>query len=454
MANNSYGKEHYNNKHYNHNNYNNQNKSSKEDHYGKRYNSYNTNRNSSQITRSRTRKYIERNWFKPNFKYNTILIYALLFVLGTVFIYKLFGNLTATYQAIGYLFKLTSPFIVGMFIALILYHPVHFFYSSFFMKLLHFKSKKLAKWLSIIITYIIAGSVITVLMVFIVPQLYQSITDIIDQLPTWYQNANEFLYKFQDKHSDWTFLDYGWINERLQSLYPKIIDTLTNLLTDMVPYILNTSMAIIKGIVNLLISIIASIYMIADHKRIFYNFKRLMYAILPMKAADTTKMIIKNSANIFLNYIVGKAIDSFIIAIITFICLIILKMPYAVLLSVIIGVTNMIPYFGPYIGGVIGGVIIVLINPLQLIVYIIMIIVIQQFDGLLLGPHILGDSTGLKPLWVIFGITVGGSLFGVLGMFLGVPVVAVVSYILNLFVNHLTEKKNITVQAYDSEDEM
>lgn len=448
MANNSPVKEHHNSK-YAHNNgrYNNNNI---KDHYKKRAdNHYNY-----KPANSKNRKYIERNWFKPNFKYSTILVYALLFVFGTIMIYKLFGNLTTTFKAIKYFFKLVSPFVIGMFIALVLYPPVHFFYNSFFMNALHFKSKKLAKWLSIILTYIIALSVITVLLVFIVPQVYQSISEIIEKLPEWYQNAISFLYEFQQKHSNWTFLDFEWINARLQALYPKLIETLTNILTDMVPYILNTSMAIIKGVVNLIISIIVSIYMIADHKRIFYQFKRLIYAIMPQRAADTTKMIIKDSADIFLNFIVGKAIDSFIIGIITFICLVILKIPYAVLLSVIVGVTNMIPYFGPYMGGVIGGILIVLINPFQLIVFVIMILIIQQFDGLVLGPHILGDSTGLKPLWVIFGITVGGSLFGVLGMFLGVPVVAVLSYIINIFITHLIDKKNITVEAYESDDEM
>ena len=105
----------------------------------------------------------------------------------------------------------------------------------------------------------------------------------------------------------------------------------------------------------------------------------------------------------------------------------IFKFPYTVLISVIVGITNMIPYFGPYIGGVMGGIIIVIVNPIQVIFFAILILVIQQFDGLFLGPKILGESTGLKPLWVIFAIVVGGALFGVLGMFLGVPVMAVIS---------------------------
>lgn len=132
----------------------------------------------------------------------------------------------------------------------------------------------------------------------------------------------------------------------------------------------------------------------------------------------------------------------------------IFKFPYTVLISVIVGITNMIPYFGPYIGGVMGGIIIVIVNPIQVIFFAILILVIQQFDGLFLGPKILGESTGLKPLWVIFAIVVGGALFGVLGMFLGVPVMAVICYITNLVVEHFLKKRNISVQPYDSPDEM
>lgn len=127
--------------------------------------------------------------------------------------------------------------------------------------------------------------------------------------------------------------------------------------------------------------------------------------------------------------------------IICFIIMLILKLPYAVLISVIVGITNMIPYFGPYIGGVIGGVIIVIASPIKLIIFVIMIVCIQQVDGLLIGPRIIGSTTGLKPVWVVFSITVGGALFGVIGMFLGVPVFAVLSYLLNITVQHFLEKE-------------
>lgn len=397
---------------------------------------------------------IRKNHFQPNSRYFTIVIYGLMFVLGTILLVRIVGSFNNTVKLLGQALQVIAPFLVGAFIAFILYPLVRFFYRNLFKNTLHMKSDKLSKWLSILVTYVIAIGVIAILMVFILPQLYTSITDIVDRLPVWYNNLTTMVDNFENRHADLGFIDYNVINEHLTSLYPKIISYLTDTLANLLPYVVNTSMAIVKGIVNLIISIMVSVYMISDHKNIFYQFKKLLYAVFPKQAADTARTICRESTNIFLKFMYGKAIDSVIIGIICFICMNIFKFPYTVLISVIVGITNMIPYFGPYIGGVLGGIIIVIVNPVQVIFFAVMILVIQQFDGLFLGPKILGDSTGLKPLWVIFAIVVGGAMFGVLGMFLGVPTMAVICYILNIVVEHFLKKRNITVQPYDSPDKM
>lgn len=397
---------------------------------------------------------IRKNHFQPNSRYFTIVIYGLMFVLGTILLVRIVGSFNNTVKLLGQALQVIAPFLVGAFIAFILYPLVRFFYRNLFKNTLHMKSDKLSKWLSILVTYVIAIGVIAILMVFILPQLYTSITDIVDRLPVWYNNLTTMVDNFENRHADLGFIDYNVINEHLTSLYPKIISYLTDTLANLLPYVVNTSMAIVKGVVNLIISIMVSVYMISDHKNIFYQFKKLLYAVFPKQAADTARTICRESTNIFLKFMYGKAIDSVIIGIICFICMNIFKFPYTVLISVIVGITNMIPYFGPYIGGVLGGIIIVIVNPVQVIFFAVMILVIQQFDGLFLGPKILGDSTGLKPLWVIFAIVVGGAMFGVLGMFLGVPTMAVICYILNIVVEHFLKKRNITVQPYDSPDKM
>ena len=366
-------------------------------------------------------KAVGKNVFQPNSKYFTIVIYGLLFVLGAILIYKFIGNWPATVKSLG--------------------------------NICHIKSKKAATMLSILVAYLIAVGAFAVLIGFVVPQIYKSITEIANQAPVWYENIRNWFTEFEDKHAN-SSIDYNFINQKIEDALPKLVDYMTGALTNMVPYILNTSMAILSGVLNLIIAIIVSIYMISDNKNIFYHFKRFLYAVLPKKTADNTRIICKNCASIFINYIIGKSFDSIIVMIICFIIMLILKLPYAVLISVIVGITNMIPYFGPYIGGVIGGVIIVIASPIKLIIFVIMIVCIQQVDGLLIGPRIIGSTTGLKPVWVVFSITVGGALFGVIGMFLGVPVFAVLSYLLNITVQHFLDKRKVTVQPYDSPDDL
>ena len=154
----------------------------------------------------------------------------------------------------------------------------------------------------------------------------------------------------------------------------------------------------------------------------------------------------KDCSAIFSSYVVGKSVDSLIIGIICFVAMLALKLPYAVLMSVIVGVTNMIPYFGPFIGAVPGVLLYLCFDPVKALIFAIMILILQQFDGWILGPKILGDSTGLTPLWVIFGITVGGAYWGVIGMFLGVPIVAVIAYLFNLFITSRLKKKNLNIK--------
>ena len=157
------------------------------------------------------------------------------------------------------------------------------------------------------------------------------------------------------------------------------------------------------------------------------------------------------SNEIFGGFIIGKIIDSAIIGVLCFAGLSILNMPYTMLVSVIVGVTNVIPFFGPYIGAIPSAILILLAEPKMGIYFIIFIIALQQFDGNVLGPKILGDSTGLSAFWVVFSILIGGGLFGVPGMILGVPTFAVVYYIVGMLVNNKLEKKKLPVKtdAYD-----
>ena len=193
-------------------------------------------------------------------------------------------------------------------------------------------------------------------------------------------------------------------------------------------------------------SIAISIYMLADKRKLIKMGTQAVYSILPTSKAKVFCNTMKECSKIFSGFVSGKALDSLIIGLICFVVLSILRLDYAVLVSVIVGITNMIPYFGPFIGAVPGILLYLCIRPLDAVIFAIMILVLQQFDGWILGPKILGDSTGLSPLWVIFGITIGGAYGGVIGMFLGVPLVAVVAYLLNQAVQSVLKKKRLDIR--------
>ena len=190
--------------------------------------------------------------------------------------------------------------------------------------------------------------------------------------------------------------------------------------------------------------------MIYSKENFRFQAKRVVYAILPEEEGDELCATLRECNNIFGAFLISKAIDSLIIGCICCVAMNMIGLPYAVLLSVIVGITNMIPYFGPFIGAV-PGVLIYLCTDWELaVIFAIMILVLQQFDGLILGPRLLGQSTGLSPIWVIFAITVGGAYFGVIGMFIGVPVVAVIAYLINkLISSRLRGKKVKALQEFE-----
>ena len=189
-------------------------------------------------------KAVGKNVFQPNSKYFTIVIYGLLFVLGAILIYKFIGNWPATVKSLGNIFHILSPFLIGAMIALVLYPFIKILYNRFFMGVCHIKSKKAAKMLSILIAYLIAVGAFAVLIGFVVPQIYKSITEIANQAPVWYENIRNWFTEFEDKHAN-SSIDYNFINQKIEDALPKLVDYMTGAFTNMVPYILNTSMAIL-----------------------------------------------------------------------------------------------------------------------------------------------------------------------------------------------------------------
>ncbi len=384
----------------------------------------------------------KRNKFESNKKYFTICIYAFgLLVAGAIAI-KLIFSWEDTTKGIGNFVSALSPFLIGFFIAYLLNPAIKAVDYYIFNRIFHIKSRNIREILAMLVTYLLVIGLIIVSFVFLIPQIGESITDLINRLPEWINETSLFLESLTQKNPN---ADLAWMGDLINENLPKILDTETikQTVMSLVPQVIVTTMSVVKWVSNIIIAIIVSCYMIRDRHTLGTAMNRLLHAVVSPKRADS---IIKTAGTcnaIFSGFISGKTLDSFIIGVLCFIFMSILQLPYALLISLIVGITNMIPYFGPFIGAVPGALIILLISPIKVIVYLILILVLQQFDGLYLGPKILGDSTGLRPIWIIFAITIGGAMMGFIGMFLGVPCVAVISYLMGEWIDKRLDKKEI-----------
>lgn len=390
---------------------------------------------------------IKKNQFESSKKYFTISIYAIFVVAVSTLIIYLIMNGKETKAGITKILSTMAPFIAAFFIAFLL-HPIVKRFDHLFKKLFHEKRPRLRKGCAIFVSYLLVMIILIIGGIYIGPQLNKSVVDLSSilssKVPDILAVSYDYLNNLQSHFPD---LDLQFMEEQIKSVIPHISEIASfgsNLLNSIIPWLFNISVSIVKLIINTLLSIVISCYMLSDQRSLLKHMKRFIYAILKEERATQFIQTSKECSSIFSKYILGKALDSVIIGILCFILMLILQLDYPLVLSVIVGITNMIPYFGPFIGAIPGILIYLFISPIQAIIFAFMILVLQQFDGLYLGPKILGESTGIKPLWVIFGITIGGSYFGPLGMFLGVPVVAVISYLLNSFVKRRLTQKNIT----------
>ncbi len=230
------------------------------------------------------------------------------------------------------------------------------------------------------------------------------------------------------------YLDFALLD---QADFSDISDVLAKAL----PIILSKAYSFTSSIFKFFMGVIISVYVIFDKERFIAGSKKIVTILIPKNNIDKTNIFLNETNNIFKSFFVGKTLDSIIIGFLCFIGLMLMENPYPIVISVIVGITNMIPYFGPFIGAVPGVIITMIYSPSMALWLVLFIFALQQFDGLILGPKILGDSTGIEPFWVLLAIIVGGALFGVLGMLLGVPVFAVFYNVSKKIINRKYDEK-------------
>ncbi|MBR1864922.1 MAG: AI-2E family transporter [Lachnospiraceae bacterium] len=352
------------------------------------------------------------------------------------------------------LMTILQPIIIGFVLAYLL-NPVMKFLEKHILKLVdgRFKSprkeQKFARNIGTLGAALFLILIIALLLEMIVPQLIKSISGMVTSLPT---EVNSFI---------------NWINQYIKS-ENEVAEQLENMLRNSMQYLQNWAqtsllpdiqtyigsltsgvLSVFKAMLNVIVGLIVSVYVLLSKEKFIGQAKKIMYAVFKPNHANALIETARKSNEIFSGFITGKLLDSAIVGMLCYIVLIIMKMPYALLVSVIVGVTNVIPFFGPLIGAVPSFLIILLAEPVKGLYFLIVILVLQQIDGNIIGPKILGNSTGLTSFWVVFAILVGGGLFGCAGMLLGVPAFAVIYYLIKNAVNHGLAKRKLSVETDD-----
>ena len=385
--------------------------------------------------------------FIPNDKYFTVSVYAFTALAGLILFTVLISNITPVLAGVSRFIKVLTPFIIGGIIAFILTPIVNFVDEAFFEKICKIKKAKVRAGLSITLTFVVFFGLIILSIVKLAPEIGESLANLLDKSKTIGPKIGEKLNGLLDGLKN-TFpsIDIDTVKDKINEALPTVFSKSGDLIMTFIPKLFSTSYNILHVVIDILLAMAISIYMVCDKRRIAHAATKLVYCVMKPKTAGGFIENAKESFQIFTGFIIGKAIDSLIIGILTFIILNIFNLKYGLLVAVIVGITNMIPFFGPFIGAVPGILLYLCIEPIDAVIFAGIILALQQFDGWVLGPMILGDSTGIRPIWVIFGITVGGAYFGFAGMFLGVPVTAVIVYLVNKYVDKKLNEKHIEVQ--------
>ena len=375
-----------------------------------------------------------------------VICASLLFYFGLFHMDVLWGK-------VHNLFTVLMPVVWGVIIAYLLTPIVNILEKKVFFSLLeHFhveltkKKRVLIRYLGIFISLILACLAIYSLFAMIVPSIVESIISIVNDSPRYIQNIMNWLssilrdneelqttvFNFIDNYS---FKVENWMN---QQLLPQLRQILQQMTTGIFGAVLFVK--------NILIGAIISIYLMASKETYLSEGKMFIYAIFDTERANSIIKACRYTNRVFMGFISGKIIDSAIIGVLCYIITSILGTPYAVLVSVIVGVTNVIPFFGPYLGAIPSAFIILLVNPMQCLYFLIAILLLQQFDGNILGPKILGESTGLSSFMVIVAILLFGGFMGIPGMIIGVPVWAVICTGIRQLREHFLKEKHLPVE--------
>lgn len=310
--------------------------------------------------------------------------------------------------------------------------------------------RKASRSIAIFASLVFALAIISALFVMLIPELIKSVNELFEKMPGQIQGFIDYLSELRKGDVEKQQILEGALVQGIDALEEWAKANLfsrDNILVTGITGITTGVINILGGVLDIIIGVIVSIYALFSKEEFLGQGRKIIYAMMRPNYANLTLHILRKSNSIFGGFIIGKIIDSAIIGVLCFIGVSILNMPYALLVSVFVGVTNVIPYFGPFIGAIPTAILIMIVDPMKGLYFIIFILLLQQLDGNIIGPTILGDSTGLSAFWVLFSILLFGGLFGVVGMIIGVPTFAVFYYVVKLFITQKLEEKKLPTET-------
>ena len=393
--------------------------------------------------------------FQINKKYLSIAVYAFLVIAASICFFYLINEHTTVGRVLGGVVNLLIPFIYGAALAYILNPVLNWLEQKVFPKLFgNSMTPRGRRRLGVLITLLFAVAVVAIFLAILIPQIVESIDSLATSIYEFLPKAQLILGDLVEEYGSNEVMvmvmsafgiDISDPSIALQRLAARSYTFLTQVLPNLFGGVLRFT----SGLLNVIVGIIIAVYLLLSKEVFYAQVKKLMFAFFPRRFTQALLNLTHDSNAIFCGFISGKILDSAIIGVLCFIGCTVLGMPYTVLVSFIVGVTNVIPYFGPFIGAIPSIFIIMIADPIKSLIFAGFVLILQQLDGNIIGPKILGDSTGLSAFWVIFAVTFFGGLFGFVGMLIGVPTFAVIYSLIRNLAEYLLGKKGMKTQTPD-----
>ena len=331
-----------------------------------------------------------------------------------------------------------KPFIIGGIIAFLINLPMKVIEEKAVKPLCekYENLKKMSRVISLVYTLIIIVVLSWIFISYIVPQLADSLRSLTNDIPSYISGLqNQIIIKLRDFHMlDNTVFD-------VQAMIKKSLTYIENFINMFISNLFNFTIGITNFFMNLFLGIVISMYILLSKEKLSHQFKKLIYALFNEERYEKIIYILKLTNNKFSRFILGQSIDGLILGTVFFIVFSLVKIPFALLISILIPILNFIPIFGTYVGIVISAFIILMVQPNLVLLFLVLVFTIQQLDGKFVYPMVVGNSLGLSPLWILLAIVVGGNLFGIVGMILGMPLVSVIYELSSKAINDIIENK-------------